>query len=127
MQYLGIPPTQAYSNGISSGNKPTSYGSPQVSIQNGQVIVPDLRGYSLRQSANALAPHGVYLVPSGSGRIVRQDPAPGTTIHKGDEIQVYLAPQELPPSVPAKGNLPEKPKDVAIVPTAGTKPKEAGQ
>lgn len=99
MHYLGIPPTRPYSKGITA-REPGSSTGPRVNILNGQIIVPDLAGYSLRQSANALAPHGIYLVPSGTGRIIRQDPAPGTTIQKGGEIRIYLAPPLMPTFTP---------------------------
>lgn len=99
MHYLGIPPTRPYSKGIAPRENVSSVG-PRVNILNGQIVVPDLTGYSLRQSANALAPHGIYLVPTGSGRIIRQDPAPGTTIQKGGEIRIYLSPPLMPAVVP---------------------------
>lgn len=108
MHYLGIPPTRPYSKGITPREAVSSVG-PRVNILNGQIIVPDLVGYSLRQSANALAPHGIYLVPTGTGRIIRQDPAPGTTIQKGEEIRIYLSPPLMPVVVPSASE--EKPPE----------------
>lgn len=98
MHYLGVPPTRPYSKGITPGKYVSSVG-PRVNILNGQIVVPDLTGCSLRQSANVLAPYGIYLVPTGTGCIVRQEPAPGTTIQKGEEIRIYLSPPQMRPPV----------------------------
>ena len=115
MQYLGIPPTQSYSRGIELEEEVVQRTEgPFIQFMNGQMVMPDLRGYSLRQTANALAPHGLYLIPSGSGRVIRQEPAAGQVIKKGDEIRVYLTSQAPMPPTP----LPSGDSNTEVVTTS---------
>lgn len=98
MQYLGIPPTLPYHRGIElTGLQPSS--APvgmQIQVKDGMVVMPSLEGYSLKQTTNVLAPYGIFVIPSGSGRVVRQEPAAGTLLRKGEEIHIYLEPVGLP-------------------------------
>lgn len=98
MQYLGIPPTLPYHKGIelAANQVPHAAGVVKIQIKDGMVIMPALQGYSLRQTTNALAPYGIFVIPTGSGRIVRQEPAAGTLLQKGEEIHVYLESVGLP-------------------------------
>lgn len=45
--------------------------------------VPDLRGLGLRAAGRLAQAHGATLVPEGSGRVVRQEPAPGSAPNGG--------------------------------------------
>ena len=119
MQYLGIPPTQNYSKGFGSQGK-ANYQGPQVRFSDGQVVIPDLRGYSLRQAANSLAPHNLYLIPTGSGRILNQDPPAGTVVPRETEVKVVLS-TDAPDQSSSTPIVPEKPKEQATVPS---RPKE---
>ena len=84
---------------------------PSVETRSGQIIVPNLAGLSIRQSANLLAPHGIYLVPDGSGRAIKQDPPPGTAVPKGTDVNVYFSPDVIPPTqiIPAPKPVDPKP------------------
>lgn len=119
MQYLGIPPTQNYSKGFGSQGK-ANYQGPQVRFSDGQVVIPDLRGYSLRQAANSLAPHNLYLIPTGSGRILSQNPPAGTVVPRETEVKVVLS-ADAPGQPNSTPTIPEKPKEQATVPS---RPKE---
>jgi hypothetical protein len=57
------------------------------------VVVPDLRGLTVTQAVAALAGRLVLVdPPGGSGRVRRQDPAPGTRVRPGSAVSVVLQP-----------------------------------
>ncbi len=51
-------------------------------------VMPDLRGYTIRQVLNLLSHSGLRCRYEGSGMAVSQDPAPGTTITPGTACSV---------------------------------------
>jgi cell division protein FtsI (penicillin-binding protein 3) len=55
-------------------------------------VMPDLRGLSLRQALEALAPLDVRLELAGRGVLVAQSPAPGTPLPPGATCRLTLAP-----------------------------------
>ncbi|MGA9756464.1 MAG: penicillin-binding protein [Desulfobaccales bacterium] len=55
---------------------------PEIS-QGPLTVMPDLRGYTIRQVLNLLNPSGLHCRFEGSGMAVSQEPAPGTTITPG--------------------------------------------
>lgn len=63
----------------------------------GTVAVPDVRGMSMRAAASSLEKAGLRLVARGTGRAVRQEPAPGAALPPGGVVRVEFAP---PPSLP---------------------------
>ena len=112
MQYLGIPPTLPLPENESwVKTQGVTSVLPSVDTRSGQIIVPNLAGLSIRQSANLLAPHGIYLVPDGSGRAIKQDPPPGTAVPKGTDVNVYFSPDVIPPTqiIPAPKPVDPKP------------------
>jgi cell division protein FtsI (penicillin-binding protein 3) len=52
------------------------------------IIMPDLRGRSVREVAGACARLGLQLEAKGEGRVVRQNPAAGTEVDSGQTIYV---------------------------------------
>lgn len=58
--------------------------------------VPDLRGMSLREAVAQLALHGYRTEVRGSGRVVRQSPAPGTRLAAGSLCSIRLRPAPSP-------------------------------
>lgn len=55
------------------------------------VKVPDLSGMTLRAGAEKLSELGVRMEVSGSGIIIRQEPAPGTQVQHGTIVHLYLS------------------------------------
>jgi beta-lactam-binding protein with PASTA domain len=51
-------------------------------------VMPDLKGYTIRQVLNLLHKSGVHCKLEGSGLAVGQEPAPGTEISPGDTCLV---------------------------------------
>jgi len=61
-----------------------------------QVRVPDLRGLTLRQAADALAARGLLMEAMGTGVVTQQDISAGTMRPKGSVIKVTLEPGRSP-------------------------------
>lgn len=57
-----------------------------------RVIVPYLKGSTVREAGGTLSKLGLILVPSGTGFAVSQDPEPGTRVKKGTEVKVRFEP-----------------------------------
>ena len=60
----------------------------------GKVLVPELIGKSIRQSAQELSALGLRLETSGSGLAAGQSLPPNTVVDPGTEITVYFKPEE---------------------------------
>ncbi|MEL6348797.1 MAG: penicillin-binding protein [Myxococcota bacterium] len=56
----------------------------------GALIAPDLTGLSMRDALAALEGAGLHLSMTGSGRIVTQQPSPGTALAVGESVEVVL-------------------------------------
>ncbi|MBM7583310.1 stage V sporulation protein D (sporulation-specific penicillin-binding protein) [Caldicoprobacter guelmensis] len=57
----------------------------------GMVLVPDVRGKSIREANRILVSEGLKLRIEGSGIAIGQDPAPGTQVEPGTEVKVRFA------------------------------------
>lgn len=57
----------------------------------GEVTVPDLSGQSQREAADVLAELGLVINPVGTnGKVVKQDPLPGSKVLSGTSITTYI-------------------------------------
>ncbi len=61
-------------------------------LKAGQVEIPDLSGYPVREAIQKLTAAGLFPQIEGSGRVFRQDPAPGSVVEKGATIKITLEP-----------------------------------
>jgi len=65
-------------------------------LQEGERIVPNIKGKSMRDAAELLGMMGLVLVPEGdpypTGIAVEQSPAPGTKVPAGEQIRVKFKP-----------------------------------
>ena len=61
-----------------------------VSAEEGMVIVPDVRGRSLRNARSMLRRAGLKVSPTGSGTVVWQSPAPGKIVKKSSFCSIGL-------------------------------------
>jgi cell division protein FtsI (penicillin-binding protein 3) len=50
----------------------------------GMVVMPDLTGLSMRNALSRIEGKGLIIKVSGNGKVVEQNPRPGTVIEKGD-------------------------------------------
>src|SRR4030095_5894436 len=55
---------------------------------NKSILMPDLRGRSVRDVARACAQLGLELEAHGDGRVTRQNPAPGSEIESGQVVYI---------------------------------------
>jgi len=108
LRYLGVPPDPALlaedpsdPEGLPAPPVPPTAVSPRaapdpelpplrVSWAGQGWSVPDLRGRALREVVASLGPTGLGLSLSGSGAVVRQDPAPGSVALPGSRIALVL-------------------------------------
>ena len=63
-------------------------------VPQGKVLVPDLTGKSIRQSAQEVAAIGLRLETEGSGVAAGQSLPPNTVVDPGTEITVYFKPED---------------------------------
>lgn len=69
--------------------QPVNFTPPRLEIpQEPLKVMPDLKGYTIRQVLNLLHKSGVHCKLEGSGLAVSQEPAPGTEIAPGDTCLV---------------------------------------
>ena len=54
------------------------------------VRLPNLAGWSLRETMEILQKGGLQLLPIGSGISFKQSPPPGTTLNEGDAVTVWF-------------------------------------
>lgn len=59
-------------------------------IPAGKVIVPDLRGKTMREAGEVLSKAGLAMLPEGSGIAAGQSVQPNTIIDAGSEVRVYF-------------------------------------
>lgn len=95
LRLWGVPPSVeepraklAAPTGPKAGLAP----SPRPRVPSG--TVPDLRGLGLSGALKMSASGGLVLEVQGSGRAVRQDPAPGTPLVPGGLVRVVFAGEE---------------------------------
>jgi cell division protein FtsI (penicillin-binding protein 3) len=50
----------------------------------GTIVMPDLTGLSMRNALSRMEGKGLIIKVSGNGKVVEQNPRPGTVIEKGD-------------------------------------------
>jgi len=62
-----------------------------AAANNKAILMPDLRGQSVRDVARACAQLGLQLEAHGEGRVTRHSPAPGTEVEPGQLIYVDFA------------------------------------
>lgn len=60
--------------------------------ENSGVLVPDVRGKSMREAADILKATGLTFAPKGSGLAAEQDPLPGTRVKAGSQVTIIFKP-----------------------------------
>lgn len=62
-----------------------------------QVIVPDLKGRTIKEASKILADLGLGMAPQGSGLAALQEPIPGEKVEKGTVVKVkFISPNAEP-------------------------------
>ncbi|MEW6547382.1 MAG: penicillin-binding transpeptidase domain-containing protein [Bacillota bacterium] len=102
-RYLEIPPEgtvappavrQGGAGATGAGSRVTTAAG---AVASGTVAVPDVRGMSMRAAAYCLEQAGLRMAARGTGRAVKQEPAPGASLPRGGLVRVEFAP---PPPAP---------------------------
>jgi cell division protein FtsI (penicillin-binding protein 3) len=98
LRHLDVPPTQAMpaiqivrSPGRDAEREPTVEPGAGM-LPDGDAVMPDLTGKSLRQALALLGALDVDVAVAGRGLVVRQTPAPGTPLAPGAFCRLELAP-----------------------------------
>ena len=92
LPYLHVVPkgTMVVKNGLNStSQKEASEALPLIDgIKVGKgaeaVVMPDLKGLSMRNALSRIEGRGLIIKVSGNGKVVEQTPRPGTVVEKGD-------------------------------------------
>ncbi|MGQ9748342.1 penicillin-binding protein [Desulfosoma sp.] len=97
LPYLGVlpdkkledqPPTVRMVS--ASPEEATAEGVPMTSAEDDTVMIPDVRGLSLKAAVAVLKDSGLSVLPQGRGRVVRQHPGAGTSARKGAAVTIEL-------------------------------------
>jgi membrane peptidoglycan carboxypeptidase len=97
LRHLDVPPTQAVpAIQIVRGAPDTDREAPEEPDagipSDGEAVMPDLAGKSLRQALTLLGALDVDVAVAGRGVVVRQTPPPGTPLAPGASCRLELAP-----------------------------------
>jgi cell division protein FtsI (penicillin-binding protein 3) len=98
LRHLDVPPTEGVSaiqivRGGDRDAEPAPAAEPDAGIPTeGDAVMPDLAGKSLRQALALLGPLAVDVTVAGRGIVVRQTPPPGTPLGPGAACRLELAP-----------------------------------
>jgi len=101
LQYYGIPvaaDTQSYLNNLNSSNYQEGLmkdnqanTNPSIEhLEKGEVVVPDLKGLTMRQVGELLGKLNLRYSFSGTGLAVKQFPESGQIVNQGDIIEVIF-------------------------------------
>ena len=109
LRHMGVAPDRGRAVLAEMKEKPAAEPAakpvPTQSVEKGHSAVPDVRRLPLRRAVVAL--HADSLVPevSGSGLVIRQDPAPGSVVSHGSIVRLQLDRRRLDHEAPIpKGN-----------------------
>jgi stage V sporulation protein D (sporulation-specific penicillin-binding protein) len=79
---------------VSVGTKVILYTGEQES-KGGKVVIPDVTGLRISETALLLEALGLELIPVGTGKAVEQDPIPLTEVPKGSKIKVIFTDEQV--------------------------------
>jgi cell division protein FtsI (penicillin-binding protein 3) len=102
LRHLDVPPTNAVPpiqivRATGGGIEREPPAEPEAGLPaDGDAVMPDLGGKSLRQALALLGSLDVDVTVSGRGVVVRQAPAPGTPLSPGASCRLELAPPGAP-------------------------------
>ena len=107
LRYLGVTPRDSAPMKLSEVAQPAKLAAPGVTppattasaqplalapVHTGEVRVPDLAGYPAREAVKAALELGLSPAVSGTGRLVRQEPAAGSVAPKGAPVKLVFEP-----------------------------------
>jgi cell division protein FtsI (penicillin-binding protein 3) len=103
LRYLGVAPSVSPASPVLIARRdaghtvtvaapaaPLAIAPVAASSLSGQVVLPDLRGLSLREALRVLARLGLTPRVSGEGVVIDQDPQPGTALETGGACRLAL-------------------------------------
>jgi cell division protein FtsI (penicillin-binding protein 3)/stage V sporulation protein D (sporulation-specific penicillin-binding protein) len=98
LQYYGIPVAQETPSVVSElpdtpfvrpAPNPVT---PERAPMNGEAVVPDLTGLTMRQAGEVLAQAELHFNFKGSGLVSSQTPQPGKVVNSGTTVEVLFSP-----------------------------------
>lgn len=113
LQYYGIP-VSSETQSVVTELPVTLFRRPSPQPVNpvrtpleGETVIPDLRGLTMRQAGEALSKAELHFNFKGSGLVNSQSPIPGQVVNRGTQVDVQFAPLEAivensnsPPTTP---------------------------
>ena len=82
--------------GMDKGHETVPRNLPKTTQQNaaqGKIVVPDLRGKTIREAAQELSAIGLKMDSDGSGVAQSQSVPPNSVVDTGTEVTVYFKPE----------------------------------
>ncbi len=88
----GDPAEKAYAALAPPEPEPQPSVAPTRPLQSGEVRMPDFQGLPMREAARIAAELGLVPAVRGSGRLMKQEPPPGSILSKGLTVQLVFEP-----------------------------------
>ena len=93
MRYLNILPNETATTELPRNERQTPKAMPSVKEKKGLVMVPDVRGKTMKEAMRALMSEGLTMIPEGTGIAVSQDITPHSSAQAGSAVRVRFAPR----------------------------------
>ena len=93
MRYLNILPNETATTELPRNERQTPKAMPSVKEKKGLVMVPDVRGKTMKEAMRALMSEGLTMIPEGTGIAVSQDITPHSSAQAGSAVRVRFEPR----------------------------------
>ena len=93
MRYLNILPNETATTELPRNERQTPKAMPSVKEKKGLVMVPDVRGKTMKEAMRALMSEGLTMIPEGTGIAVSQDITPFSSAQAGSAVRVRFEPR----------------------------------
>ena len=93
LRYLNILPNETTSTVLPRNERQTPKAMPSVKEKSGLVMVPDVRGKTMKEAMRVLMTAGLTMIPEGTGISVSQDITPYSSAKAGSAVRVRFEPR----------------------------------
>lgn len=93
LRYLNVLPGEATEAELPRHMRQAPQAMPSVQEKSGLVLVPDVRGKTMKEAMRALMSEGLTMIPEGTGIAVSQDITPYSSAEAGSAVRVRFEPR----------------------------------
>lgn len=93
LRYLNVLPNETTAMELPRHARQAPEAMPSVQEKSGLVLVPDVRGKTMKEAMRALMAEGLTMIPEGTGIAVSQDITPYSSAQAGSAVRVRFEPR----------------------------------